>query len=284
MAEVKTAPRTPSTLTGHFRKHAAFASQFLASPHDIIVYLPPGYDAEPSRRYPVLYLQDGQNLFDASTAFSTEWEVDETAEALIAAGEIEPLIIAGIYNAGAYRIDEYTPTRDRAKRAGGKAKLYGRMLVEELKPYIDSEYRTLPDAANTGLGGSSLGGLVSLYLGLLYSGIFWKLAVLSPSVWWDNRFIVRRVRALSTKPPSRIWLSTGTAEGDGVVDAARRVRDAVVAKGWELGRDLAYREIEGGRHHETAWGAVMPDVLKFLFAREEKIGKREAGSGKCGHT
>ncbi|HJU88456.1 MAG TPA: alpha/beta hydrolase-fold protein [Gemmatimonadaceae bacterium] len=268
MAEVKTAPHAPSSLTGNFRKHAAFRSQFLSAPHDIIVYLPPGYDAEPERRYPVLYLHDGQNLFDASTAFSTEWGVDETAEGLISTGELQPLIIVGIYNAGAYRIDEYTPTRDRAKRAGGKAKLYGRMLVEELKPFIDSEYRTRADAANTGLGGSSLGGLVSLYLGLLYSGIFWKLAILSPSVWWDNRFIVRRVRALSTKPPSRIWLSTGTAEGDGVVDAARRVRDALLAKGWQLDRDLAYREIEGGRHHETAWGEVMGEVLKFLFPKE----------------
>jgi predicted alpha/beta superfamily hydrolase len=280
MSDVQTAPRTASTLTGNFRKHPAFRSRFLPSPHDLIVYLPPGYDAEPARRYPVLYLHDGQNLFDASTSFSGEWQVDEAAEALIGAGEIEPLIIVGIYNAGAYRIDEYTPTRDRAKRAGGKAKLYGRMLVEELKPFIDSEYRTLADPANTALGGSSLGGLVSLYLGLLYSGIFWRLAILSPSVWWDNRFIVRRVRALATKPPSRIWLSTGTAEGDGVVDAARRVRDSLLAKGWLPDQDLAYREIEGGQHHESAWAAIVPEVLRFLFPR----GKRGAEGGERQHT
>lgn len=256
----------PSTLTGTFRQHPGFASRFLPTPHDLLVYLPPGYETGAERRYPVLYLHDGQNLFDARTAFSGEWHVDEAAETLIAAGEIEPLIIVGIYNAGAYRIEEYTPTRDRAKRVGGKAKLYGRMIVEELKPFIDGEYRTLPDPANTGLGGSSLGGLVSLYLGLLYSGIFWKLAVLSPSVWWDNRFIVRRIRALATRPPHRIWLSTGTAEGDGVVEAARRVRDALLAKGWTQDDDLAYREIEGGRHHESAWAAIIPDVLRFLFA------------------
>jgi predicted alpha/beta superfamily hydrolase len=262
MADVAT---TPSTLTGQFRYHPAFASRFLPTPHDIIVYLPPGYDADAPRRYPVLYLHDGQNLFDARTAFSGEWHVDETAEALIAGGEVEPLIIVGIYNAGAYRIEEYTPTRDRAKRVGGKAKLYGRMIVEELKPFIDSEYRTLADPANTGLGGSSLGGLVSLYLGLLYSGIFWRLAVLSPSVWWDNRFIVRRIRALATKPPHRIWLSTGTEEGDDVAEAARRVRDALLAKGWQLDDDLAYRELGGGRHEESAWAATIPDVLRFLF-------------------
>jgi predicted alpha/beta superfamily hydrolase len=256
---------TPSTLTGHFRTHPAFNSSFLPVAHDVLVYLPPGYESDTARRYPVLYLHDGQNLFDASTSFSGEWHVDEAAQELISSGEIEPIIIVGIYNAGAYRIEEYTPTRDRAKRAGGKAKLYGRMIVEELKPFIDREYRTLPDAANTGLGGSSLGGLVSIYLGLLYSGIFWKLAVLSPSVWWDNRFMVRRIRALATKPPSRIWLSTGTAEGEGVTEAARRVRDALIAKGWVPGHDLAYAELEGAKHEEAAWAAIIPDVLRFLF-------------------
>lgn len=258
-------PNSPHTLTGRFRFHAAFPSRYLRTAHDVIVYLPPGYDAQRECRYPVLYLQDGQNLFDAATSFSGEWHLDEIAESLIMSGVIEPLIIVGIYNAGAYRIEEYTPTRDRAKRAGGKAKLYGRFIVEELKPFIDREYRTLTDAANTGLGGSSLGGLVSLYLGLLYSGIFWKLAVLSPSVWWDNRFIVRRVRALATKPPTRVWLSSGTAEGEDVVEAARRVRDALVAKGWRLGDDLAYHEEEGARHEESAWAALVPDVLRFLF-------------------
>jgi predicted alpha/beta superfamily hydrolase len=256
---------SPHTRTGEFRSHPGFQSHFLPVDHDVLVYLPPGYDADTERRYPVLYLHDGQNLFDERTAFSGEWGVDEAAQALITAGEIEPLIIVGIYNAGAYRIEEYTPTRDRAKRAGGKAKLYGRFIVEELKPFIDHEYRTLADAANTGLGGSSLGGLVSLYLGLLYSGIFWKLAVLSPSVWWDNRFIVRRVRALATKPPTRIWLSSGTEEGEDVLEAARRVRDALLAKGWTLGDDLAYHEEEGARHEEAAWAALMPDVLRFLF-------------------
>ncbi len=267
MSDVETTP--PSTLTGQFRAHPAFHSNFLPVDHDVLVYLPPGYDADPERRYPVLYLHDGQNLFDESTSFSGEWRVDETAQELISTGQIEPLIIVGIYNAGAYRVEEYTPTRDRAKRTGGKAKLYGRMIVEELKPFIDREYRTRPEPEFTGLGGSSLGGLVSIYLGPLYSGIFWRLAVLSPSVWWDNRFIVRRVRALATKPPLRIRLSTGTAEGEGVTEAARRVRDALVAKGWVLGQDLAYLELEGAKHEEAAWAAIMPDVLRFLFPRAQ---------------
>jgi predicted alpha/beta superfamily hydrolase len=255
------------TLTGDIRHHEKFRSQFLPTDHDVLVYLPPGYDANKTTRYPVLYMQDGQNLFDDATAFSQEWRMDETAQALITEGAIEPLIIVGIYNAGAHRIDEYTPTRDRRRRAGGKASHYGRMLVEELKPFIDREYRTLSDAANTGIGGSSLGGLVSLYLGLKYSGIFWRLAVLSPSGWWDDRFIVRRVRSLSYKPPLRIWLSVGTEEGEEALDATRRIRDAFEAKGWVIGQDLEYHEVEGARHDEAAWAEQVGSVLRYLFPK-----------------
>jgi predicted alpha/beta superfamily hydrolase len=260
----------PHTLTGNFRTHEGVRSRFLESEHHIIVYLPPGYDDDESRRYPVLYMQDGQNLFDEATAFSGEWHLDEAAEEMIRAGLVAPLIIVGIYNAGAYRIDEYTPTRDSARRAGGNADRYGRMLVDELKPFIDSEYRTLTDARNTGIGGSSLGGLVSLYLALKYSGIFWNVAVLSPSVWWDNRFIVRRVRALNAAPPQRVWLSTGTAEGEGALAGARRVRDALVAKGWTVGESLHYQEIEGARHSESAWAAIAPAMLRFLFPADSR--------------
>src|SRR5689334_21298070 len=191
------------------QRHKAFASQFLPDPRDIVVYLPPRYDEEAERRYPVLYLHDGQNVFERNTAFGgVEWQVDDTAEQLIAAGEIEPLIVVGIYNTGRHRIDEYTPTRD-GEKGGGKGALYGRMLVEEIKPFIDREYRTLPDAADTGLGGSSLGGLITLYLGLEYPEIFGKLAVLSPSVWWDNRAILDLIMQTNPKPRLKIWLDMG---------------------------------------------------------------------------
>jgi predicted alpha/beta superfamily hydrolase len=258
-------PRRPTTLAGAFRAHPGFASRYVSAPHDVIVHLPLGYDADGDRRYPVLYMQDGQNLFDAATSFAGEWRMDETSDALAREGLIQQPIIVGIYNAGAYRIDEYTPTRDAARRAGGKALLYGRMVVDELKPFIDDTYRTLPGAVDTGLGGSSLGGLVSLYLGLIHPTVFGKLAVLSPSVWWDNRFIVRRIRALRARPSCKIWLSTGTAEGEGVIEAARRVRGALVAKGWTLGIDLEYLEVEGAPHNEAAWAALVAPMLRFLF-------------------
>jgi predicted alpha/beta superfamily hydrolase len=184
----------------------------LTEPRDLVVYVPPDYDTDRERRYPVLYLHDGQNLFDGATAFvpGQDWHVRDTADQLIRAGVIEPLVIVGVYNTGAHRIDEYTPTRDRKQGAGGAAWLYGRMLTEELKPFIDREYRTLPDAMNTGLGGSSLGGLVTLYLGVQHPNVFGKLAVLSPSVWWDNRYILRLIRALAAKPRVSIWLDIGT--------------------------------------------------------------------------
>ncbi|MGH7718454.1 MAG: alpha/beta hydrolase [Gemmatimonadaceae bacterium] len=256
---------TTHTLTGDIRSHERFRSRFLRTEHDILVYLPPGYKEDPRRRYPVLYLHDGQNVFDAATSFSGEWGVDETAQQLIRGGAIEPLIIVGISNGGEMRIDEYTPTRDRKRGAGGKAHLYGRMLVEEVKPLVDREYRTHPGPEHTGLGGSSLGGLVTLYLALKYSGIFWRLAVLSPSVWWDDRYIVGRIRLISTKPPSRIWLSVGTQEGPGVVEGARRLRDELRRKGWEIGSDLHYAEVPGAGHNEAAWAALVDPMLRHLF-------------------
>lgn len=132
------------TLTGNIRTHKDFQSKILNNSRDVIVYLPPEYDGHPGKRYPVLYFHDGQNLFDGATSFlpGQEWRMDETAQALIAGGKIEPLIIVGIYNTGKDRVDEYTPVQDPRYKVGGKADLYGRLLVEELKPFIDSRYRT----------------------------------------------------------------------------------------------------------------------------------------------
>jgi predicted alpha/beta superfamily hydrolase len=258
---------TPHTLTGDIRLHRAFHSEFLAKDRDVIVYLPPGYEADRRRRFPVLYLHDGQNLFDGATAYipGREWGADETAQALIRAGEVEPLIIVGVYNAGAERINEYTPTRDARVKAGGRADLYGRMLVEELKPFIDREYRTLTRAHHTGLGGSSLGGLVTLHLGLKYPAVFGQLAVMSPAVWWDGGQIVREVNALARKPPLRIWLDIGLKEGPSAAANARRLRDALIGKGWRPGRDLRYFEARGGGHDEAAWGRRFGSVLRYLF-------------------
>jgi enterochelin esterase-like enzyme len=247
-------------LTNEFRVHPGFASEFVSNARDIIVWLPPGYGSDVANWYPVLYMQDGANAF-------ASWRIDETAKALIASGEIEPLIIVLIPTGGTQeaRFDEYTPTRPSNARAGGKADFYGRMLVEELKPFIDSKYRTLEDAANTALGGASLGGLVSLYLGLTHPTVFGKLAVISPSVWWDDRVILRNVRAVEPRPAMRIWLDIGTEEPGTSLRDARQLRDALVRKGWELDSDLMYFEADGGTHDEASFARRAESMLRYLF-------------------
>jgi predicted alpha/beta superfamily hydrolase len=139
------------------------------------------------------------------------------------------------------------------------------MLLEELKPHIDRQYRTLTDPASTGLGGSSLGGLISLFLGFEYPDIFGKLAAMSPSIWWNGRSIFSFVEAPFARPELRIWLDIGTGEG------ARHVRDAdqlfrvLRRRGWRPEVDLAYRRVPDAFHSEDAWADRFDDVLRFLF-------------------
>jgi len=267
------AQQRPHTLTGDIRYHKNFHSKVLNNDRDIIVYLPPDYETNKHKHFAVFYMHDGQNLFDGATSFipGQEWKVDETAQSLINAHKIEPLIVVGIYNTGKDRVNEYTPAQDPKYKAGGNADLYGRMLVEELKPFIDQTYRTKPDAAHTGLGGSSLGGLVSLYLGLKYADVFSKLAVISPSVWWADKQIVHFVEQLPRKPSTRIWLDIGTnesrepAEASKAVNDARLLNDTLIRKGWRPGKDLQYYEADGAEHNERAWAARTDQILKFLF-------------------
>ncbi len=265
----------PHTLTGDIRVHKSFQSQILKNDRDVIVYLPPGYDAAKRKLYPVFYMHDGQNLFDGATSFipGQEWRVDETAQALIGAGKIEPLIIVGIYNTKD-RINEYTAAEDAKYKMGGKVDLYGRMIVEELKPFIDANYRTRKEAKHTGLGGSSLGGLASLYLALKHGDVFGRAAVVSPSVWFANQQIVHYVEALPKKPNVRIWMDMGTKEGRDAEGAQQAVTDVrllqmtLIKKGWKDGKDLKYFQAEGAEHNEKAWAARVELILTFLFPRK----------------
>lgn len=259
------------TLTGNIQVHRAFRSKILANRRDVLVYLPAGYRRFSTRRYPVLYLQDGQNVFDAATSFAgVEWGADETAQKLIRNKLIEPLIIVAVANAGEERIHEYAPTRgvidDKAKRkrrSRGMARHYGRFLIEELKPYIDKKYRTKREPEFTGLGGSSLGGLLTVALGLWFPQVFQRFIVMSPSVWWDDQVIVKMVEKLPDKLPLKIWLDTGTHEPGW--ERARFLRDALVEKGWRLYDDLQYTEVEGAEHSEGAWAARLDAALRFLY-------------------
>lgn len=258
--------RASHTLTGDIRRHR-LAWPGWRRKRNVLVYLPPGYAEADDTRYPVLYVHDGQNVFDGATAFvpGQEWELDETAERLIRARAIAPVIIVAVDHAGEHRVDEFTPVCDARRQVGGGADEYGRALVDVVKRFVDRTYRTRPGPEHTGLCGSSMGGLVTLHLGLARPDVFSKLAVLSPSVWWSRRAIVRRVRRLRDRPPVHVWLDVGTAEGAREVADVRALRDALVDRGWRLGHDLAYAEIEGAPHAESAWAARVDRVLACLF-------------------
>jgi predicted alpha/beta superfamily hydrolase len=261
-------PSGPSSLRSRLHFHSQFASNLIDEKHDFIVYVPQAFNDEPHRYFPVLYLHDGQNLFDPETSFikGNYWRVGEAADGMIAAGEIEPLVIVGIYNAGPKRINEYTPLEDR-RLGGGNADAYGQMLVEELRPFVAHQYRTLAGPENCGMGGSSLGGLVTLYLGMRYPDVYGKLAVFSPSVWWRDRVILKYVERIPQKTGQRIWLDIGTKEGRRAMPDVRALKRMLVKKGWRPSKDLEYHEIQGGQHSEYAWAERVAPMLKFLFPR-----------------
>jgi predicted alpha/beta superfamily hydrolase len=255
---------------GQLRKHEKFVSRFVSKNRDLVVYLPGIYEKRPDLRFPILYLEDGQNLFDPATSFipGMFWHVGETADALIAQGAIQPLIIVGIYNTDK-RLNEYTPTRDK-KMGGGRADKYGSMLTKELQPFIESNYRVLTDPMNTGMGGSSLGGLLTVYLGLKYPSVFGKLAVLSPSVWWNQRAIldfVARAPLKAARP--RIWLDAGTKEGASTVQNVTALRDSLIRRGWQENQDLHFELIPDAQHNEDAWSRRVGPFLQFLFPAGE---------------
>lgn len=241
----------------------SFASKTLGNERDLTIYLPAGYGERPSVRYPVLYLQDGQNLFEPERAFipGQHWRVAEEADEAIAARSARPMIIVGIDNTGASRADEYTPSRDEKRQIGGRADDYARFLLDEVKPAIDARFLT--DATDTSIGGSSLGGLLSLHLGLTHPDAVRAIAAMSPSVWWDDRRILQTVDAFAASRRPRIWLDIGGREGREALDDARLLRDHLLAKGW--GEQLRYFEDLRGDHSERSWARRIRSVLEYLF-------------------
>jgi predicted alpha/beta superfamily hydrolase len=248
------------------RRHQNFRSKILRNQRDLVVYLPPGYQEQPDRRFPVLYMHDGQNLFDGATSFvqGQDWHVGHSADAEIRAGRVEPLIIVGIYNVGKARIQEYTPTK-APRLGGGRADRYGRFLLDEVMPFVNSQYRVQLGPQNTGIGGSSLGGLVSLFIGLSRPDVFGKIAALSPSVWWNQRVIHTFTAGMYVESRPRIWLDIGTREGPRIVEDVERYRDILVRRGWQCERDLHYERLEGAEHNEAAWAQRVAPFLRFLY-------------------
>jgi enterochelin esterase-like enzyme len=252
------------------RLHKAFKSRYLPDNRDVVVYVPPGYDEESERTYPVLYLHDGQNLFDGRTSFvpGRTWQVREHADAAIEVAEVEPLVIVGIYNTGDQRLAEYTHEYNW-QMGGGKADAYGQLVTQELMPWIASEYRVRQDRESTGLGGSSLGGLVSLYLGLRYPAVFGKLALLSPSVWWNHKSILgylnEHAPQLWERP--KLWLDVGDHEGHKPLRDVEHLARRLKANGWKPGETMHFEKVLGGTHDEASWATRVRPMLKFLFPK-----------------
>jgi enterochelin esterase-like enzyme len=254
-------------------RHTGFTSRFLQGERDISVYVPPGYEEATERQYPLLILQDGQNLFDPETAFirGKTWRVAESADDSIDAGKVEPLIIAGVANAGERRLAEYTPSRDM-KLGGGDASQYALMVTRELLPFLRANYRLRSGPAHTGIGGSSLGALASLWIGLRHAEIFGQLAVLSPSVWWNHRYILAYLNDVAPElvRRPRVWLDVGDQEGRRTLADARALDARLLALGWRADVDLHFEEVAGGTHDEPSWAERVRPMLRFLFPAERR--------------
>lgn len=237
------------------------------------VWLPPDYDGWGEKRYPVLYLNDGQNLFEAATAFGgVDWQVGETAERLIDEGKIASLIIVGIDNTGKNRLREYVPYRSFDPRIfGPQGKHYPDFLLREVMPMIEKHYPVAKGPEHTGLGGSSLGGLITLYTQLATPGVFGRLLIESPSLFVANRKIIEDCRNFRAWP-HRIYLAMGTkevgnpAKDEKIVNDVRELEELLRASGMGEQR-LKVRIEDGARHTESAWAARFPDALEFLFGK-----------------
>jgi predicted alpha/beta superfamily hydrolase len=257
---------------GDLRLHE-FRSRVFRNTRYLRVWLPPGYDDPENQgcHYPVLYLNDGQNLFEAATAFGgVEWQVDETADRLIREEAVPPMIIVGIDNTGKDRIREYMPYRSMQPmmlRVQGRH--YPNFLMREVMPFVERIYRVATGEENTGLGGSSLGALIALYTVIVRPGAIGKLLLESPSLWASGRQLIKDSRLVRIWP-ERTFLAVGTQEAgspdrnrtvvDDVRELAAIVRRAVLSE-----NRLRLVIKDGAGHNEAAWAERFPEALRFLF-------------------
>jgi len=224
------------------------------------VLLPRGYDQNTNKRYPVIYFHDGQNVFDPGGAFGS-WSVDAIVTRDIAAGLLREMIVVAVDNTGA-RMNEYRPPGDNYQGADGLGDRYRDFLVNNVKPWVDVSFRTSPRREDHALVGSSLGGLITHYIGTT-SDVFGLLGICSPSYWIAPNF--RAAVAASPKPDRRIWLDWGSSEGSSMWDYGWPTTETLDAKGMVRGRDLQVMVGAGEGHNEAAWKRRLPELLRFLL-------------------
>ena len=270
---------------GHHTVGNLLAARNVFSPQlnnerNIFVYLPPSYHNS-SRHYPVLYMHDGQNLFDSATSFAGEWGVDEAMEMLANKEGVEAIIV-GVPNMGAERLNEYSPFVDPTL-GGGDGNHYVGFIANTLKPLIDQEFRTLPQRRTTGIMGSSMGGLISLYAFFRREDVFGYAGVMSPSLWFAKGAVYHYVETASYLP-GRIYLDAGTREMGGSRDAhssrkesrqyyasVRRMKRILVQKGYRPIRDILHVEEKWAPHSESAWARRFPRAIRFFLAGARQV-------------
>ncbi len=241
----------------------------LSAARRIWVYLPPGYQ-DGASRFPVLYMHDGQNVFETATSFAGEWQVDESLDRLCAEGSTSGLIVVAIDNAGSRRLDEYSPFRDARLDKGGAGDAYLSFLVHAVKPFIDRSFRTRPEAASTGVAGSSMGGLISLYAAYRYPSVFSKVAALSPSVDFAHFALARLARRTPAPQGLHVWLDIGGRESGepredrAAVEMVVRFHQLLLDRGFAAARTRLVVDPEGA-HNEAAWAKRFPEVVTWLF-------------------
>jgi predicted alpha/beta superfamily hydrolase len=223
----------------------------------IWVYLPAAYSASTAKRYPVLYMHDGQNLFDNSTAFAGEWGVDEALDSIKNA-----CIVVGIDNGGAKRMNEYNPN-DTQQFGKGEGRAYLEFIVQTLKPFIDRQYRTFADKQHTYMAGSSMGGLITFYAGLYYPAVFGRLGVFSPSFWIEPLIKTQTTQFAkkTTHGSQKYYFYAGGGEGQQMAPDMKAV--AAILKQAAQPALITVVKPEG-KHNEISWSAVFPDFFKWI--------------------
>lgn len=228
---------------------------------DLVVALPAGYAAA-GRRYPVVYMQDGQNLFDSTTSYAGDWHLSDTLGELDRNG-VEAIVV-GIAHAGRHRLDEYSPYRDR-RLGGGLGARYLAFVAETVKPLIDRDFRTLPERQHTSIAGSSMGGLISLHAWVRHAETFGGVGALSPSIWFADRAVLGAIREAGRLAPVRIYLDIGLDEPASAVEDVRRLRALLEEPRLAERVTLDYVEDAAGAHDEATWGRRVSRVLPFLI-------------------